>query len=416
MGACRVRSGSLERAPERIAIRAARLFDGHGPGYLLDPLVLVEGGRVVEAGSCLEPPPGVEVVDLGGLTLLPGLVDSHVHLALNATDEAVDHVTHADEAALLASMRAAAARTLAAGVTTVRDLGDRDYLSLRLREETAADPTAGPAILASGPPLTTPGGHCWFLGGEASGVDGVRAAVRERAERGADVVKVMATGGGITAGSAMHERQYGRAELRAAAEEAHRLGLPITAHAHSPEGIADVVAVGFDGIEHCTFYAEDGVRADEGLVRELAERGIAVSLTLGALPGGPPLTPEQARQLPAFVAGLRMMRDAGVTLVCGSDSGIFAVKPHGGLAHSVAAMVDMAGLTPLDALRSATSVAARACGVGERKGMVAAGFDADLIGVEGDPLADPAALLDARAVFRAGRPVARDEQDALGRG
>lgn len=379
-----------------LAIRAARLFDGIGPDHVANPLVLVEDGRVVAVESGAEPPTDAELLDLGDVTLLPGLVDSHTHLALDGTDDAVANLTGADDAALLDRMRVAARQTLAAGVTTVRDLGDRGYLALRLRDE-----AAGPEILAAGPPITTSGGHCWFLGGEVTGVEGVRQAVRERAGRGVDVIKIMATGGGITEGSLMWEQQFSRAELRAAVDEAHRLGLPITAHAHSPAAIAEVVAAGFDGIEHCTFYGADGIQVDRTLVRRMAGDRLAVSLTLGAVPGTP-LTDEQKKQIPAFVAGLAVMRDAGVNLLCGSDSGIFSAKPHGGFANSVEAMVTMAGLGPAEALRSATSRPARVLGLGERKGQIATGFDADMVAVGNDPLLDPAALHDVRAVFRAG--------------
>src|SRR5439155_2365195 len=125
-----------------------------------------------------ETPAGVEVVDLGDVTLLPGLIDTHTHLCLNATDDPVGHLDGLLNETLLDEMRSAARATLRSGVTTMRDLGDRDYLALRIRAETAADPAAGPTVLAAGPPITTTGGHCWFLGGEADGVDGIRAAVR----------------------------------------------------------------------------------------------------------------------------------------------------------------------------------------------------------------------------------------------
>ncbi len=143
-------------------------------------------------------------------------------------------------------------------------------------------------MLAAGPPLTVPGGHCWFLGGEVSGLPALRDTVREHAERGVHVIKAMATGGGLTPGSRPQDRQFSDEELRAIADEAHRHGLPATAHAHAAAGIAAALDAGFDGIEHCTFVT--GV--DEDLVRRLAAAGTVVSFTLGMLPGTEP-APEQ---------------------------------------------------------------------------------------------------------------------------
>ena len=208
------------------AIRAARLFDGVADELTPHPTVLIDDGRIVAVQLVGDlPPADVDVVDLGDVTLLPGLVDAHLHLVFDATDDPVGHLAGRDDQAVLVQARAAARRALEAGITTVRDLGDRRFVLLRLREELAVDVTAGPRLLLAGPPITTRGGHCWFLGGEADGVAGARAAVRERAARGVDVVKVMVSGGALTPGSVTHASQYGPAELRAAADEAHRLGL-----------------------------------------------------------------------------------------------------------------------------------------------------------------------------------------------
>jgi len=162
-----------------LAIRADRLFDGVNAGPVERPVVLIETGRIVAVLSGKEPPSGAEVVDLGVATLLPGLVDSHVHLVFDGSLDPVGHLAAADDSEVLTRMRAGARLALSAGVTTVRDLGDRGYLSLKLRDELADDHTAGPQILAAGPPITTGEGHCWFLGGQTgSGADAVRAAVR----------------------------------------------------------------------------------------------------------------------------------------------------------------------------------------------------------------------------------------------
>jgi imidazolonepropionase-like amidohydrolase len=384
-----------------LAIRAGRLFDGVGTALVERPCVLVESGRIVAVLAGGVPPAGATVVDLGAATLLPGLIDAHVHLVFDAGTDVVGQLAIRSDDELLDRMRAAARATLAAGVTTVRDLGDRGYLAVRLRDELARRPVAGPQVLAAGPPITTSRGHCWFLGGEADGVDGVRAAVRARAERGADVVKVIATGGELTPGSYSHVPQYGLAELRAAAEEAHRHGLPITAHAHGGAGIANAVAAGFDTIEHCSFMAADGVEPDSRVIEAVVRAGVVVSATLGMLPGFP-LPPRIAPLFPQLMGVLQQLHAAGATIVCGTDAGLGPPKPHGVLPYAAAQLAGLLGGPAVNALRAVTSIAAEACGVGDRKGRLAPGYDADLLAVDGDPLTDIAALHSVRAVFRAG--------------
>jgi imidazolonepropionase-like amidohydrolase len=387
-----------------LAIRAARLFDGESAVVVNNPVVLVDEGSIAGIHSGVHVPEGVELVDLGNVTLLPGLIDTHVHLAFDAGPDPVGRLMDCDDDELLEGMHTAARTALAAGVTTVRDLGDRGYLALKLRDELAVEPSSGPEVLPAGPPITTSRGHCWFLGGEADGVDGVRAAVREHVERGVDVIKVMASGGELTNGSHPHLSQYGLAELRAAVDEAHRAGLPITAHAHAGQAIADVVAAGFDSIEHCSFMTEDGVEPRPEVIAALARADVTVSATMGFLPGFTP-PPGIATRIPGFMAVLRQLDEAGVAVVCGTDAGIGPPKPHDILPQGVAMLMDVLGWTAVDALRAATSVAARFCRVGGRKGRLAAGFDADILAVAGDPLADISALCDVRAVIRAGHLV-----------
>ena len=267
-------------------LTADRLFDGRAPQVFDHWAVEIEGDRIVDVGpfAAMRPGPDAEVVDLGDATLLPGLVDIHQHLAFDASTDAVAHLQATDDATLLVQMQEAAQRALAAGITTVRDLGDRGYLSLTLRDRFRDGEEIGPRIVASGPPLTVTGGHCWFLGGEADGVDGVRRAVRDRVARGVDVVKIMATGGNMTPTLGPHESQYTQAEIAAAVDEAHAHGLALAVHAHGPQGIADALAAGADSIEHCTFFTADGVEADPGVLDRLAESGATISMTAAVLP------------------------------------------------------------------------------------------------------------------------------------
>lgn len=378
-----------------LALRAARV---HADGLPVGPaVVVVDGGRIV---SVSEDAAAAEVTDLGDATILPGLVDAHVHLGFDASSDVLTPLLEDDDETLLGTMADAAAAALAAGVTTVRDLGDRRFLSLALRDRLRADPAAGPELLVAGPPLTRTKGHCWFLGGEADTVEQLRAAVRLRAEKACDVVKIMVTGGVITPGFAPHESQYDLEQVRAVVEEAHALGLPVAAHAHGHGGIAVSVAAGVDSVEHCSWFTEEGVEVDWEVARRLQQAGTVVGATLGMLPGASP-PPVIAQRLEAYYATLGRLLELGVRVVCGTDAGIAPTKPHDVLPHAVVQLVQR-GTAFTQALTMATSGAAAACGVGDRKGRLAPGYDADLLVVRGDPAADASALLEVERVFRAG--------------
>ena len=383
------------------ALRAAWLFDGTGSALIPDPLVMIDGGIIVAVGSGAPAPDGADVVDLGGAALLPGLVDTHVHLAFDASADPIAALAaRSDEEALAAMVRAGQA-ALRGGVTTVRDLGDRDYLSLGLRGQPGL-----PTILAAGPPVTTPAGHCHYLGGAAKPTEaGVRAAVREHVERGVDVIKIMASGGTLTPGTYQHLAQFTPELLRAAVDEAHRLGLQVTAHAHAVAAIADGVSAGADGLEHVSFWTEDSVDAPAELIQLIADRQTVVGLTVGMvpMPGLAPPPVVRAR-LPLILANMKRMYEAGALMVAGSDAGIGPVKPHDVVRHAPDQLREI-GIGQAEALRMLTSVAAEVIGLGHRKGRIAPGFDADILAVDGDPIADPAALHRIRAVWARGAVV-----------
>lgn len=388
---------------QRMLLTARWLFDGRTPHVFHDRVVEVEDGRILDVRSRSASLPEPDVVDLGAATLLPGLVDVHQHLVFDASDDPVAHLQADDDATVLGRMQAAAQRALAAGITTIRDLGDRGYLSLTLREMFRDGHEIGPRILASGPPLTVTGGHCWFLGGEADGEDGIRRAVRERAARGVDVIKVMATGGVMTPTLGPHESQYTRAELAAAADEAHAHGLGLAVHAHGTQGIADALTVGADSIEHCSFFTADGVDADPALIDRLARSGVAISSTGAFLPGGDhPLPPAIRERLAAMMASHATLFRAGARIVCGSDAGIGPSKPHDVLPHGVSGFLPAIGMTSAQALVAATAVAADVCGIAEVTGTLEPGKDADILAVAGNPLDDLAAVHDVVAVFARG--------------
>jgi imidazolonepropionase-like amidohydrolase len=387
------------------AIRAARLFDGTGAAMLPHPVVVLDGPTIVSVGSGAPVPEGATVVDLTDATLLPGLVDGHVHLGFDSSSDPVANLAKQDDAAAFAAMITAARTAARGGVTTVRDLGDRNYLALAVKRCAATDLSL-PEVLAAGPPITTPGGHCHFLGEEASGVDGVRRAVREHAERGVDVIKIMASGGNMTPGSRPEQPQFGEAELRAVVDEAHRHHLLVTAHAHATQSIVDGLAAGVDGFEHLTFTTAEGVDpAPDEVLAALVRQRVTVGLTVGLVPGAEHL-PGTAARIPAIRANSQRLLAAGVHMIPGTDAGIAPAKPPD-VARWAVAHFQLLGMSAAQALHTCTAGAAMALGLGHRKGRLRPGYDADILAVAGDPLTDPDAIHRIRAVYVRGVALTR---------
>jgi imidazolonepropionase-like amidohydrolase len=393
------------RSSDRFVVSAGAAFDG---SHFLDggAHVLVDDGRIVAVEPRHRPcPDGWPVIDCQDGTLLPGLVDTHVHLVAGGEPDALalDSARSADEREQV--IRRSLRRHLEQGVTTVRDLGDTRWAVL---DRPARDDE--PRVVASGPPITSPGGHCAAMGGAASGTEALRARVAERSERGAQVVKVVVSGGAMTAGSDLLQLQFGVEDVRSVVDEAHRRGLPVTAHAHSVSSVEVSVAAGVDGVEHCTCLTSRGVHTPGELIDALAARRVHVCPTFGRLPGVPP-----SRQAVEVMRRTGMTQQerfeqvgrlfaAGVPITAGSDAGIHPAKPHGVLAYSIAELVE-SGLPVAAALAGATSVAADGCGVGDVTGRLRPGGSADLLLVEGDVTADVTALTRPRLVVLRGRAV-----------
>jgi imidazolonepropionase-like amidohydrolase len=394
----------------RVALRADTAFDGER--VLPDgAMVLVDDGVIVGVEPASVPAPdGYEVRYRPGTTLLPGFIDAHSHLCGNGALDALDRLPGLDPGALDAAVDAALAAQLAAGVTAVRDLGDQAWAVVERRGR-----GSGLTVLASGPPITSVDGHCAAMGGEAKGADELRRAVRERADRGADVVKIMASGGAMTPHTDIRAAQFTVDELRAVVEEAHRHGLPVVAHAHAVAAVEQCVAARVDGIEHCSCIGPDGPATPPALAAALAELGTIVCPTLGyRFDGLPPeiaaFVAEAAQRTGFSLADcMTQVSDlirAGVTVVSGSDSGINPVKPHGVLPEAIIELVQC-GLSPSAALASATGAAADALGLSGRTGRLRPGLRADLLIVAGDATTDVTAIRDVITVLCSGRAAGR---------
>jgi imidazolonepropionase-like amidohydrolase len=377
-----------------VVVEAQRLFDGHR--FIEPARVVITGGVVVSVGADVAEP---TTVDLGDVTMLPGLVDCHQHLVFDGVGTLEEQVSERTDEELFERARAQARRALVGGVTTLRDLGDRNFVTLGLRGEMDL-----PTILCSGPPITTVQGHCWYLGGECEDRNALLAAVRERAERGCDVVKVMVTGGALTPAMPMWRSQFNAEDLRLVVAEAHRLGLPVAAHCHGEQGISDSVDAGVDTIEHCTFFNEDmDPRPDPELLERLARSGIALSATLGRCVDAPPPPPSIRAVGPKIRAAQAVVRERGGKIVVGTDAGISVAKPHDVAPQAIHDLISI-GMTPVEALAAMTSGGADALGL-SGKGRLTAGADADMIAVDGDPRTDPSAVTRIVQVWRTGTPI-----------
>jgi imidazolonepropionase-like amidohydrolase len=399
-----------------IAIRTSRLFDGVQflPGAAT---VLIEGGLIlgVEEGF-----PAVgdrfQIMDRPNSTVLPGLIDTHVHLVADSGRGALDRIVGFTADELDTVVTDGLRRQLANGVTTVRDLGDRRFcvVDRRDRQRAGLNTEPEPTIIASGPPLTSPGGHCAAMGGEVRGIAAIVNALQERIDRRVDVVKIMASGGMNTVGTDVLRPQFSFQELQAAVDLAHSAGLPVSIHAHALTAVEQAVEVFAEGIEHCSCLTEKGPHFSEDLLARLAASGAAIGAALGMPPPSefehsPPnvrllmaqtgVTPEQIVEQRMESMG-RMYR-AGVTLVTGSDAGIAPWLAHGLLRGSINTLAEISGSVAV-ALAASTSVAAGVCAVGDRKGLLRAGYDADICIVQGDLQADVQALERVRTVVLGG--------------
>jgi len=397
-----------------LALTGGTVIDGTGAPARV-ATVVIEGDRIQRVGG--ETPPGAATIDARGRTILPGLIDTHVHLCSYAGEATRDvHLwsvtTFAEEQVLHGA--ANARKALQAGFTTVRDMaGARAEVSLKHALD--AFVLEGSRVVSAGFVGMT-GGHGDLFRPPAlerrpypvaDGVDACRAAVRTHARDGADLIKICTSGGVLSIGDRSEWRNYTAAETSAIVDEAHALGMRVSAHAHTRAGIAQALDAGVDSIEH-------GSQLDEALAARMAEAGTRLCATLaiheqihlhGSERGVPAESLAKAEALyEPRKRAVRVAKAAGVRIVCGTDSS--SVLPFGLHAWELELLCRDAGLTPLEAIVAATRDAAEAVGLGERTGTLEPDKWADLIVVDGDPLQDVTVLRDPeriRTVFREGR-------------
>jgi len=387
---------------ETLVLVGASLIDGSGAEPVRGRAVVVEGDRITQVVDDARAPRGRRI-DLSGCTLLPGLINCHVHLCFGAEADPVRVMRDEPYALTALKVLRRAQETVEAGVTTVRDLGGRDYAEFAVRRAVAEGLFPGPRILGAGRPVCMTGGHGNAIGREADGPDDARKAVREQLKAGADVIKLIATGGVMTPGVEPGSPQLTLEEMRAAIEEATKAGRRTAAHAQGSTGIADAIEAGITTIEHGIFLTDEIVAAMKRKgVFLVATLAAPAAISAGGLAAGIPdyMVRKSDAVVTAHVASFRRAHEAGARIAAGADSGT-PLNPHGSLLPELELMVKY-GMTPLEAIRSATSVAAEALGLGSETGRVAEGHAADLLAVTGDPVERIGALGDVRLVLARG--------------
>ena len=397
------------------AIRAKRLYDGTRQAIIQDAVVVINGPQIAAVGPAAEVsiPAGIDVLDAGDRTLMPGMIDAHVHLLFTGSARSGEESRSAsDNQALLTGVQNAQ-QGLKSGLTTVRDCGDRNYLSLSLRDFIAAGGLTGPRLVCSGPVITTTAGQLWWSGIECDTEDELRRAVRTLVKHGVDFIKLMGSGGNATPGSNPEAAQYEAAGFRAVVEDAHRMGKKVAAHVHGVESIRMAVDAGIDTLEHVPFRAHGTIEYDPQLVDEILRKDLIVSLAM-------PATwyrvraedMQEARTHPQALweqryETIRRMQEAGVKLVISSDQGSTSTRIDE-LSLLMEFLTTDVGMPALEVLYGVTGLAAEALGIEKEVGVLEAGKRADLILVDGDPCTDMSAMRRIHSVVKDGQVMVRE--------
>ncbi len=405
-------AGQPPAAKKVVVVKAARLIDGQGGAPIQNPVVVIEDDRIARVGAGLPTPAGAEVLDLGRATLLPGLIDCHTHVTGQPGDNYYEDIFRRSpiDAAVVAHVYAK--RTLEAGFTTVRDVGAGELIDLAMRNAINRGDIPGPRMLVATLAVSATGGHGDLTGFSpylkfeglssiADGVEEIRTLVRREVKYGADVIKVAATAGVLSEEDSVGAPQFSQAELNALVEEAHMWERKVAAHAHGTEGIKRAIRAGVDSVEHASFIDDEGIALakekgtwlvmdiynDDYIMAEFKKKGY----------------PQKILDKEALVGrtqreNFRKAVQAGAKMAFGSDAGVY---PHGWNGKQFAKMVEW-GMTPMQAIKAATTDAAELLGWRDRVGSVEAGRFADLVAVAGDPLTDITELERVTFVMKGG--------------
>ena len=397
-------------AAGRTLVRAAHMLDVKS-GKLLDGQTIVVAGETIESigpSAQVTAQAGDKVIDLGGMTVMPGLIDVHTHLTMNTDFDPFREVTSTDAKEAINGV-VNARKTLMAGFTTARNVGAGGYTDVDLRDAINSGQVPGPHLLVSGPALGITGGHCddnllpfsyhQISDGVADGIAEVQRKVRQNIKYGADVIKICATGGVLSKGDDPQASQYTLEEMQAIVADAHRLGRKVAAHAHGAQGILWATEAGVDSIEH-------GSYIDDAAIAEMKKRGTYLVPTLyledWMIANGnlPPFYHQKMLDTIAVAKGnIKRAMQAGVKIALGTDA---AVYPHGLNAHELDVYVNQLGMAPLAALQTATVNAADLLGLTAKTGSLEPGKWADIIAVDKNPLDDVRVLQDVKFVMKAG--------------
>ena len=416
---------AAEPANTTIVLKAARLFDGKSKALVTNGVVIVQGDKIVDAGSNLPIPQGAQVIDLGDATLSPGFMDAHTHLTLdfsgNYNDRRLKEVDlNVSEHAIIATTYARA--TLEAGFTTVRDLGSRfvgskEFVDVALRNAINHGVVPGPRMLVATFGIGATGGHFDstagfrdmlfgrepdYSEGIADGPDAIRKAVRFEVKNGADVIKAAVSGGVLSLADEVDTPQFTPAEMVALVDETHRLRKKIAVHCHGDQAAKEAIEAGVDSIEHGSFLKPETLQLMKTKGTYLVPTLMATEWILGKIDAYPPAL--QAKAKAAGAARTDMFRNAvkiGVKIGLGTDAAVF---PHGQNAKEFKLMVDL-GMPPIEALRAGTSADADLFGISAKVGTLEKGKLADIVAMPGDPTTDITATERVSFVMKEGKIV-----------
>src|SRR6184192_4042311 len=406
-----------------IVLKAARMFDGKSNALVQNAVVIVQGDKIVDAGSNLPIPSGAQVIDLGDATLAPGFMDAHTHLTadfsgnfnkrrleqldLNVSEQAIRAVGYART-------------TVEAGFTTVRDVGSRfvssrEFVDVALRNAINKGLIVGPRMLVATKGIGATGGHFDptggfrdflfgrepdYMDGIADGPDEIRKAVRYQVKNGADVIKAAVSGGVLSLGDEVDTPQLTPPEMTALVDESHRLRKKVAVHCHGDQAAREAIEAGVDSIEHGSFMKPETLTMMKKKGTFLTPTLMASEWIMGKLDNYPPAL--QAKAKAATAARSEMFRNAvkmGIKISFGTDAAVF---PHGQNAKEFKLMVDL-GMTPIDALKSATANDAELLGIGQKVGTLEKGKLADIIAMPGDPTSDITATERVSFVMKEGK-------------